>query len=323
MKRIILLAALAAGMFAFTLTAQTFGSAIYWTSGGSILRADLDGRDAQVVYQGFVEDGLALDLKEKMMYFSGNLPLGAPGPTGRIWRTDLDGQGLQTLVSSYPIPAEIALQPPKGNFAAAKMYWADGQSIQRADLDGARQETLVDKLSSAYGVALDVDAGKVYWTRNEADERVAAVRRANLDGSAVEDLIVKLPGPTTGIALDLKAGKMYWGFVDPRIDGLLAGFILRSNLDGSDMQTVTGGLHSPCGIALDTEAGKLYWTDRSPLPGAGTIWRADLDGSNREPLVPGQLSPGAIALDLTVVPEPAFIGIALMGAGLFLRRRDQ
>ena len=70
---------------------------------------------------------------------------------------------------------------------------------------------------------------------------------------------------------------MYWTarVVSPFSD---AGIIQRSNLDGTNVETLLTGLHKPENIALDLVAGAMYWTD-------GGILRANLDGSNLEIVV--------------------------------------
>ena len=125
---------------------------------------------------------------------------------------------------------------------------------------------------------------KMYWI----DEGTNKIRRANLDGSEVEDVLARLPGPS-GIAMDVAAGKIYW--TDRETDR-----IQRANLDGSEVEVlVTSGLDFPYGIALDVAAGKMYWTDA----GTDKIQRANLDGSEVEVLVTSGLrSPAGIALDV-------------------------
>ena len=53
-------------------------------------------------------------------------------------------------------------------------------------------------------VLMDVGGGQMYWT-DIADK----IRRANLDGSGVTELVTGLSEPT-GIALDLDAGHIYF-----------------------------------------------------------------------------------------------------------------
>ena len=63
-------------------------------------------------------------------------------------------------------------------------------------------------------IALDVAAGKMYWTDVEA----ASIQRANLGGSQVEILVsMGLLSLPVGIALDVTAGKMYWTEWNTRI----------------------------------------------------------------------------------------------------------
>jgi len=78
---------------------------------------------------------------------------------GQIRRANLDGSGLQTLLSGLPGPLGIDLDVTGG-----KMYWADGSGVRRANLDGSGQQTLVPRLPGPSGLALDVRDGKMYWT---------------------------------------------------------------------------------------------------------------------------------------------------------------
>ncbi len=170
-----------------------------------------------------------------------------------------------------------------------RMYWTNAGSrdrIQRADIDGSNLENLVTTgLNNPIDVALDVTAGKMYWTDHGTDK----IQRANLDGSNVEDLVTTALRYPVGLALDLTAGKMYW--TDMELDR-----IRRANLDGSRIENlVTSGLVNPRGLALDVARGKMYWADH----GIDKIQRADLDGSNVEDLVTiGLVAPDRLALDI-------------------------
>ncbi|MHC4477029.1 MAG: NHL repeat-containing protein [Planctomycetota bacterium] len=129
--------------------------------------------------------------------------------------------------------------------------------------------------------------GKMYWTDDGADR----IRRANVDGSGIEDLVTTGLSSPAHIALDIAAGKMYWADYG---SGPGTGKIQRANLDGSGVDgLVISGLTAPSGIALDTGGGKMYWTD------VGMIRRANLDGSDVEILVSSGLSlVSSIALDV-------------------------
>ena len=180
-------------------------------------------------------------------------------------------------------PLRIAIGQP------VKMYWIEygreTNKIRRASLDGSVVEDIVTRLPSPRGLALDVAAGKIYWT----DREMARIQRANLDGSEVEDIVTSGLDYPDGIALDVTAGKIYW-------TEIFSEKIQRANLDGSEVEVlVTSGLGEPHGIALDVAAGKMYWTDSS----FEAIKRANLDGSEVEVLVTSGLDvPYGIALDV-------------------------
>ena len=105
-----------------------------------------------------------------------------------------------------------------------------------------RGEDLVTSTSgNPERLALDVGAGKMYWSTNNG-----IVRRANLDGSEVEDLITSGLSLLTSFALDLNAGKIYWTWSD-----FPTGKIQRANLDGSEVEDlITSGLNLPNSLAL-------------------------------------------------------------------------
>lgn len=168
----------------------------------------------------------------------------------------------------------------------AFMYWAEAGKIRRAQLDGSGAQDVVACFPE--GIALDVDAGKVYWTDNPPVGRPGPsglVRRANLDGSGPEDVVDSLDDPL-GIALDplhtaLAGPRVYWG------DGGAANDIRRFDLGGLQPTTLTGGVPMPFAIALDVGGNKMYWTrDVSDLK-VPAVQRANLDGSGVQPLVTG------------------------------------
>lgn len=153
------------------------------------------------------------------------------------------------------------------------------------DLQGISQDRLriagYPGLYSPSGVAVDGEAGKLYWT----EAGTAKIQRANIDGTDVEDVVTNLSTPF-GIALDLAGGKVYW-------TDLGSDKIQRANLDGSNVEDViAAGLGTPRGIAL--AADKIYWTDS----GQRTVCKANLDGSNVETIVDAGLDrPMGIAVD--------------------------
>ena len=198
--------------------------------------------------------------------------------TGEINIADLDGSNIQTLAAGVA-PWVVAL-----DVAGSKMYWVSWSRglIRRANLDGSSIENLVTGVETIEGIALDVKAGKMYWTLP------GKIQHANLDGSSIENLVTGLSVPDS-IALDLAAGKMYWTDVGTNK-------IQRANLDGSNIEDlVTSQINFAQGLSLDVAAGKMYWTNWPPVD---KIQRANLDGSNIEDLVTGIRGLEGLALDV-------------------------
>lgn len=117
---------------------------------------------------------------------------------------------------------------------------------------------------------------KIYWIGADANGIPDTIRRANLDGSGVEDVVtVRLDEPSS-LEIDFTAGKIYWS---------AAGEIGRANLDGTQVEKAvvleTSGFFTPIsrGVSLDESAGKIYWIE------GDAILRANLDGSETEELI--------------------------------------
>ncbi len=213
----------------------------------------------------------------------------------QVRRADLDGSNVENL----PLTEGCTAGGPTGGPTLCgpwgitidpigrKLYWTDlfaSVRIRRADLNGLGVENLVTTDVPAYGIALDLAAGKMYWTPS-----FQKIQRANLDGSEVEDFITTELFPR-GLAIDAVNRKLYWTTI---AGGLPT--IQRADLDGSNVEVlVNSGLVSPVDIELDLQNGKMYWVDDL----LGTVQRANLDGSNVEVLVSGQGQSPGIALDL-------------------------
>ena len=139
--------------------------------------------------------------------------------------------------------------------------------------------------ASPEGIAIDSSAGKMYW----ADPGLGWIRRANTDGTGLEDLITSGLSAPSAIALDVGSGKMYW--TDLTLDR-----IQRADLDGSNIETLvtTIGVDYARGIAINTTSGKIYWTDAA----TGKIRRSKLNGTQIQTVVTTLYSPREISLDL-------------------------
>ncbi|MCG8408457.1 MAG: thrombospondin type 3 repeat-containing protein [Phycisphaerales bacterium] len=217
---------------------------------------------------------------------------------GDLCDPDADGDGIVNENDNCPFVSNVsqddvdndgvgdACDPCVPSTTADKLYWTSfsgtvGPSIRRTDLDdGTCKETLLATATQAYGLAVDADAGKVYWSSFLTD----TIHRANLDGGSVETLVTNAQDPR-GIALDLVNSKLYWVQ-----DG--DNSIHRANLDGSDNERIrkTDGeqaISEPRGIAVDPVGGKIYWSDEDV--NIQSIMRANLDGTHAE-VIAGDLA---------------------------------
>jgi len=164
--------------------------------------------------------------------------------------------------------------------ASDKIYWTAGGKIQRSNFDGTEVEDAITGLSEPEEVAVNFEAGKIYW----ADHGTSKIQRANLDGSSVEDIVTGVE--SWSIAIDADAGKIYWTeYSEDKVQ--------RANLDGSGVELLYDGTGQANGIALDICSGKMYWADDL----GGKIMRANLDGSQVEDVITGIFAPKGLAVD--------------------------
>ena len=170
-----------------------------------------------------------------------------------------------------------------------KLYWSDSAAgkIQRADLDGNNVEDILTGLPGPGDLAIDSNAGKMYWVSP------LGIRRANLDGTGLEDAVTGVPA--FRIALDPIRSKVYWTELGERIR--------RANYDGTDVEdlvTTDFDFAGPFGIAVDAPKGILYWSDTV------VIKQANLDGTG-----------AALARNTGFVGSIALSGQALVWADHF------
>jgi hypothetical protein len=185
-----------------------------------------------------------------------------------------------TLSDSYTVPTTLDRQftglevlPDESNF-----LFSDSITLySAADAGGILSKSNLidhaDGLRFGRGIKVDEDNGKIYWVDSGVslltDTAANAIKRSNLDGTSVENLVSV--GSVRDIALDLTNNKLYWA------DNANTPTIKRANLDGSSVETlITSGLTYVTGIGVDTTASKIYWLDL----GSGTIKQSNLNGSS-------------------------------------------
>jgi DNA-binding beta-propeller fold protein YncE len=268
---------------------------------GRVLSANPDGSDLKtLLIEGRkLPDGLAVDVATGHLYWTN---MGNPKANdGTIFRSDLDGRNLTTIVAPGDTftPKQLQIDKPNG-----KLYWCDreGMRVMRANLDGSKIETLVDTSRGdprpgadpskwCVGIAVDADAGKLYWSQKGDDNAgEGSILRTNLDipggqsqsnRTDIELFYDKLPEP---IDLDLDLGSRYLYWTD-RGDPPRGNTVNRAPLDAPRdarpaPEIVFTHLMEGIGLALDPKHGRMFITDFG-----GSVYSANLDGSNPRTLL--------------------------------------
>jgi hypothetical protein len=178
--------------------------------------------------------------------------------------------------------------------------------ISAMDRDGSNRKVIVTNCHLPDGVAIDAEAGHIYWTNMgvpSLDD--GSLERADLNGGNRKVLVpVGVTHTPKQIHLDRENGKLYW--CDR--EGMR---VMRANLDGSVVETlVQTGLSEQdrkdqtrwcVGLTLDHARGHIYWTQKGPdNAGLGRIYRASIEVPKGEK--PDRRSDIEIWLDK--LPEP-------------------
>jgi DNA-binding beta-propeller fold protein YncE len=131
------------------------------------------------------------------------------------------------------VPEEIEVDSVNGY-----IYWTDRNSgsIKRATTNGANVTTLVSGLPFPHGLALDSNAGKLYFSNSDG------LYSAETSGSNVQLLAADF----NGLGLDVSPDGEWIGWADPFMDEI--GLI---RVDGSDYQVLaTEGMENPITVAF-------------------------------------------------------------------------
>ncbi|MDT5082626.1 MAG: hypothetical protein QOJ80_7263 [Mycobacterium sp.] len=149
--------------------------------------------------------------------------------------------------------------------------------------DGSDKTIIVTGCAVPDGVAVDVDAGHVYWTNmGRPPVNDGSIERVDLDGTNRTTIVP--PGGTftpKQLHFDVQGRKLYWG----DREGMR---VMRCDLDGSHVETlVQTGVGEDgrrdetkwcVGVAVDHDGGYLYWTQKGPSDaGLGQLLRAGIE----------------------------------------------
>ena len=185
--------------------------------------------------------------------------------------------------------------------------------------DGSGKSTIVENANNPDGIAVDAEAGHIYWTNMGVPSRNdGSIERADLDGG--NRVTIVPPGGTftpKQLQLEKGSGKLYWA----DREGMR---IMRADLDGSNVETLieTGRGEADranaanwcVGIAVDPGCGEFYWTQKGPDNGErGRLCRA------RVRFPPGETAANRTDIEILYdgLPEPIDLELDLEGRYLY------
>lgn len=177
-----------------------------------IRRTNLDGTGGTVLISNSTSQPyyLDLDLTNNKIYW-GDFD-GVSANTGNVFRMNLDGTGIETVVTGNLETRAVCVDP-----AGGMLYWVNRNAgrVMRcriSDLpvsatDTTKVQTLYSNLDTPHGMVLDVPAGKVYWVDTATNGTPGtlgdrAVSRGDMDGSGPHEVLVDLGSEPWDVDVD-------------------------------------------------------------------------------------------------------------------------
>ena len=112
------------------------------------------------------------------------------------------------------------------------MYYATRGSIKMAQMDGTNVVEIINGLSTAAGVAIDLNSLRLFWS----DYNTNKVQSSNLDGTDVQQ-VAQLPSGSGPWGIAVNKDRLYWGNWDSKS-------LQVSTKTGQDLQTLYNGAHN-------------------------------------------------------------------------------
>jgi hypothetical protein len=272
------------------------GDVLYWADANRdvVQRMDVDTQVIEDVVPNLPNVGrLAIDARAGKLYMLS----AAVGEAQGVWRSNLDGSGLEQIVALPP----GSIGGLDLDLANSKVYWSrrdSGWLVERSDLDGGAVETVFSTAAPIRDLAVDAALDRVYFS--EWIVSVGRIRRWSPE-EGVQDIVTGLMEPL-GIVVDHPRDAIWFG----------AGSIFRAGLDGEDPQQFVPLLTTD-DVVLGPARDRLYGTT-----GGSSVLRVNVDGSQLETVL---TLDGATIFGVAVIPEPAgLLAFAILAIAVPARR---
>lgn len=136
---------------------------LYWSdrTARRVTRADLDGKNAVTTELPLYAPGaLVLNKKGDFLFFLGEAITVGQSTPARIFKVPSTGGAVESIYRNSFIPQGFCIDTPN-----EQLYWTEGKSILRAELDGSNVSTIIDE--SASGTERYFGSIQIYTPENK------------------------------------------------------------------------------------------------------------------------------------------------------------
>ncbi len=164
------------------------------------------------------------------------------------------------------LAVKLVENEPPPPLPAAEIFWSNNNEIRGSLLNGDEVRTVIGGLSRPIGLAVDAEAGHIYW----AEDGVGRIARAKLNGTDTTTIIDGLKTPQDVLLLN---GRIYFSQYSAGLFSV--------NLEGGDLKTVLPvESQGTSPIAYDEVTGRIYM---SAVTAAGSrLYSVDPDGNESD-----------------------------------------
>jgi hypothetical protein len=164
-----------------------------------------------------------------------------------LFSSGLDGSNKLTLITQTSLPAGDHIDNPSDIAVTdSAIYWSDvsAHQILKANLDGSGVQRLISD-NSVTATNLAVTGTNIYWS-----DQSGAIKRSNLDGSNIVDVVSGLTFPA-GIAVT--DSLIYWSDSGAGVVQSIGINVVGANASAATTVIASGsGLQSPVGLVIAT-----------------------------------------------------------------------